>query len=378
MTREPEAGPLGTGVYLPGSWPCDGYLVAPDEATATTVEPLMREQLSLAGKGLVCLGDGEPWRGYVMYLSKSLRDEPGIRVVRDGNWSGLADRPVLARRRPWSRLPQLDRHLRYARFAQRSLPVLRKLQGEHDRSDLPLLAGIPSPLNVSVVVFGLAGPLFYRRAIHRATVREITRIRELGEDVVVQLELPAETVAVATVPRLLQRFAARWAAASVCRLARAVPSGTRMAIHLCLGSLNGRPARELTDLTPLVRLANALSRNWPAGRRLEVIHLPLTTVSAPARTDPGYYAPLTDLELSAGTQLAAGLVVSVQDGPGQLQAASLARAAIPSRIRLCIAPPCGLLSETPHGARLVARRAAELAHELDAGGHGTVVIGATP
>src|SRR5215470_15329742 len=83
-----DHGTPAPGVFLPGSWPCGGYTIAPDEATADTVEPLIREPLSIAAPELTCaLGDGEPWRGYVMYQSWSLSKDPGIRVVRQGDWA---------------------------------------------------------------------------------------------------------------------------------------------------------------------------------------------------------------------------------------------------------------------------------------------------
>ena len=327
----------------------------------------MRSALAIAGNSLVCLGDGEPWRGYVIYLSESLRAEPDIRVAKEGGWSSFTDRTVLAKRRPWSHLPGLDRHLRYAQFAGRSLPVLRWLRGEYGRDDLPLLAGVPSPLTVSAVLFGVPGPILYRRAVRRATAREIARIHQLGQDVVVQIELPAETVAVARAPRALQRHAARLLAADVHRLVRTIPAGTRMAVHLCLGSLHGQPAYLPQTLMPLVDLANALARGWPADRGLELVHLPVTTVVDRARLDQEFYAPLTRLDLPTGTHLAAGLVTAQRPEREQALALRHIRAATPAAIPLHVSPPCGLLSEAESDAGLVVHRAFRLAQALGSG-----------
>ena len=222
------------GVYLPGSWPGEGGDVDPDGVTAEAMARLMRAPLSLAAHDLACLADGEPRRGYVIYLVESLCREPNIRVARAGDWSSFGDRTVLAKRHLWSRLPDLDRHLRYAAFAERSLPVLRRVRGEYSRSDLPLLAGIPSPLTAAAVVFGMAGLVLYRRPFRLATAREMARIQALGTDVMFQLEAPAETVALASAPAWLRPLLAGVLGADICRLARMAPEGARLTVHLCL------------------------------------------------------------------------------------------------------------------------------------------------
>jgi len=352
------------GVYLPGSWPGEGGDVDPDGVTAEAMARLMRAPLSLAAHDLACLADGEPRRGYVIYLVQSLCREPNVRVARAGDWSSFGDRTVLAKRHLWSRLPDLDRHLRYAAFAERSLPVLRRVRGEYGRSDLPLLAGIPSPLTAAAVVFGMAGLVLYRRPFRLATAREMARIQALGTDVMFQLEAPAETVALASAPAWFRPLLARVLGADICRLARMAPEGARLTVHLCLGSLNDEPAIRLRSCKPLVLLANAIARMWPGDRELVLLHLPLTTTADPARLDTGFYAPLARLRLPDGAQIAAGIVHAAQPYADQRQALRLVRAALPQQARLCVAPPCGLGRSTPHGAELAVQRAVVLAHSL--------------
>ena len=129
------------GVYLPGSWPGEGGDVDPDGVTAEAMARLMRAPLSLAAHDLACLADGEPRRGYVIYLVQSLCREPNVRVARAGDWSSFGDRTVLAKRHLWSRLPDLDRHLRYAAFAERSLPVLRRVRANTVAATCPCWPG---------------------------------------------------------------------------------------------------------------------------------------------------------------------------------------------------------------------------------------------
>lgn len=367
--------PVVRGIYLVGSWPHDSYRIAPDEAGPDVVERLMREPLSLAAPELACLGDGEPGRGYVIYLSESLRAETGIKVARAGDWSGFDDRVVLRRRRPWSRLPALDRHLRYFDFAARSLPVLRRLRAEFSRSDLSLLVGVPSPTTVSGVLFGIRGPLLYRRSIQRATEQELARVRRLGEDVVIQLELTAETVAVTSLPTAASRLLARLFARQTLRLIRAMPSGTQVAVHLCFGSLHGEPGSRLSSLTPLVTLVNALTDGWPADRKLAFVHLPVTTVADVASTAAARYEPLAGLRLPAETELAVGVVRTAQPEAEQLQALQQVAAAVPAGTPLRVSTPCGLLSVSADDAVAAVERAVRLARELGRDGRqaGTAV-----
>lgn len=359
---------MAVTVYLPGSWPEPVPVIAPDDAGAEAVERLMRAQLAVAGDRLAYLGDGEPGRGYVIYLSESLRREPDVTVTRDGDWSGLDERVVLRARR----LPNLDRHLRYAQFARRSLPVLRRLRAERDSGPLALLVGVPSPLSVAGVVFGPAGALLYERAFRRATAQQIALVSGFGEDVVFQVEATLETVAVVGAPAALRQAVARLTAARICALAAVAPPGARMTVHLCLGSLHGRAALHPSTARPLVTLANAIGRNWPRDRKLELIHLPLAQVDRDAPLDSLYYAPLAGLSVPETTRLALGLVAQGQPWPSQVAAAKLASAAIAAAgdYRLSVSPPCGLLSRTEKEAVETVTRAARLADQLGVEGIG--------
>lgn len=350
------------GIYLTGSWPCDGYRIDPDAAGQETVAPLMKEPLALAAGHLAYLGDGEPWRGYMIYIPESLKHEPALKVARTGGWTSIRDRTVIARRRPWCRLPALDPHLRYSRFAERSMPVLARLRQEYRARDLALLAGIPSPLTVSVLTFGIPGPLGCHRAVRRATAREIASIGRLGRDAVIQLELCAETIAMCTMPGAAQPAAARLLAVSTLKLARQIPPGTRIALHLCFGALRGKSqVTPPPSLAPLVSLVNALTARWPEDQPLEVVHLPLVALRTGISLDPAYYAPLRRLRLPRGTQLALGFVTSDQTEEELHAIFRLARQAVPGGPPLRVAPPCGLRDETPDSARKVVERAVSIA-----------------
>lgn len=353
-------------VYLPGSWPEKDLVIAPDDPGEETVERLMSAPLSVAAGHIEYLADGEPGRGYVIYISESLRREPGISVAREGDWSSLEERVVLRNRPVLGRLPDLDRHLRYAQFARRSLPVLRRLRAARGIGELSLLVGIPTPLSVAAVTFGPAGAVLYERGFRRATARQIALAARLGEDVVFQIEAVLETVVVASVPPAL-RPAAAWAAAGRIRaLAALAPHGTRFTIHLCFGSLHNRAALHPSSARSLMALANAISGRWPRGRELELVHLPLAQADRDASPDREYYAPLAGLALPETTKLALGIVSCRQPWPSQVAVAELALAAIADAgaYPISVSPPCGMHGQTEQDATEITRRAVRLAEEL--------------
>jgi hypothetical protein len=107
---------------------------------------------------------------------------------------------------------------------------------------------------------------------------------------------------VAKVPSPLRSFVAGRLARNFATIARRCPVGTRFGLHLCLGSLNDRPAVELNSAQPLVALANAAAARWPAGRPLEFIHLPLLTGHG-----RDFFQPLSRLALGTETRVVAGM-----------------------------------------------------------------------
>jgi hypothetical protein len=181
-----------------------------------------------------------------------------------------------------------------------------------------------------------------------------------------QVEIPAETIAVAAAPPALAPTAA-WAAAGRIRaLAALAPPGTRFTVHLCFGSLRNSAALHPSSARPLVTLANAISRRWPHGRALELVHLPLAQADRDAPPGRDYYAPLARLAVPQTATLALGIVSRSQPWPSQVAATELALAAITQagEYRISVSPPCGLLNHTHHDATEITRRAVRLAEEL--------------
>ncbi|WP_280416019.1 hypothetical protein [Nocardia carnea] len=304
--------------------------------------------------GLVPGGEADPYRAqwYIRPIIDRLDSIPALEAVRRGDWSTLRSRNTF-RLRPGRSLGEadIDAALGYAEEAGRAVEALADMR----RTDpgLRLQVGIPTPFVIGFIAFEARMLVWRRRSAHRgdrrfpyyrpivdATVREILRIHEsLGDNVVFQLELAAETLLCARLPAVLRQAVATAAGRAIARLVARAPHGARFGVHLCYGSLDDKPVVAPRSTEAVVVLANAIARYWPAGRHLEFVHLPIGNGKL-APVQPRYYEPLARLELPATTRVAAGLAHPEQ--PLEQARQSLAAAESAYGGLLDIAAPCGL------------------------------------
>ncbi|WP_369636116.1 hypothetical protein [Nocardia sp. JMUB6875] len=310
--------------------------------------------------------EADPFRAqwYVRPIIDRLGGIPALAPVRRGDWSSLRSRDTFRLQAGRSLTEaDVDAALGYTAEAARAGDALADLR----RTDpgLRLQVGMPTPFVVGFIAFE-ARMLRWRRGfpyyrpIADATVREIVRIHEaLGDNVVFQLELAAETLLCAGTPAFLRQGPAALAGRAIARLVARAPYGSRFGVHLCFGSLDGKPVVAPRSTAPVVALANAIGRHWPAGRHLDFVHLPIGDGKrAPVR--PRYYAPLARLELPVATRVIAGLALPKQPLEEARQALAAAEAAYGGR--LDVASPCGLgRYATVDQARAAVARAVALA-----------------
>ncbi|MEU2037289.1 hypothetical protein [Nocardia niwae] len=319
-------------VHFVGSFPAESTDVA------------MRAMLDSAGARLRTLPTGET-RRYEFYIQPIIEDlvaQGVLAVKKPGTWRSSRDRTIHRVARG-TELPGGTMDLGYRREAEEALPIVRALRAERESPRLALQIGMPTDFTLTFIAMGAAGLRRHRAAFREATVRDIAAIRELaGDDVVVQLEATAELVLMARAQpmhRLVDR--ALGLGEGIAALAAAAPEGTRFGVHLCLGSLRNKARGRLRDARPLVDLANSVVRHWPQGRVLQFVHGPFAAGDIPPSAESGFYAPLADLALGAGTDFYAGLVHDVPTEAQQAQTLRVIEDALGRRVD-GVACACGL------------------------------------
>ena len=265
--------------------------------------------------------------------------------------------------------------LGYLREAREALPIFEELRAgakvdcgvSQPKSSAPapwpvLQIGMPTAVTLAFTAMGLSGIPAHRRAFAEATVRAVADVRrELGDEVVVQLEAPAETVFTAKaqplhrVPDMVVGFGK-----GIGALAAAAPEGTRFGVHLCLGSRRNRARAAFRSARPLVDLANSVVRHWPRDRSLEYIHGPLVPGELSASAQAEFFAPLADLSLDPDTAFYAGFVDDGVSEQQQIQTLRLIEQALGRPVD-GVGSPCGLGRRSREDAAALVARAAAVA-----------------
>lgn len=254
------------------------------------------------------LPDGETGsrRDWIGRLVENLRSHPDLELTRDGDWSDYKSTPGFKVKKGHEfKTVDLD----YYEHFEASWPEFQKVRSNLGRADLALQVGIPGPIDLAFAAFGFNPVEGLRRVgpFEVATVREVEKIHETaGDEIVFQLEIPIEVELVNRIPSPLQTQAVRLLGRKILRVIADSPAGTRWGFHLCVGDMNNESFSNLRDAGPAVRLANALVSQFPGGRTLEFVHMPLAHGSIPPAIDQKFYAPLMDLNVPSDVRFIGG------------------------------------------------------------------------
>jgi hypothetical protein len=320
----------------------------------------MRLALTSLGPALDSLPDGETGErhNWIIHIIEGMRNHPDLELKKDGRWSDYEDIPVFRVRRGRTlRGDSLD--FGHVENFVDSWPAFARLREQQQHPAMAFQVGIPGDFDMALFTLGPSGPFRHRAAFRQSTLREIREIyRRGGKDVVFQIEIPAELAFVARMPQPLRGAMAKYLARGIARLVRLSPSGARFGIHLCLGDMNHRALATMPDTTPVVLLANAIIKAWPAGRSLDFVHAPFAAAEIEPRTDPEWYAPLTRLNLPPATRFAAGFVHEDQD----LEVQRVLRGLIERNVgrEVAVSTSCGLGRRTRPAAVAALERTAAL------------------
>ena len=263
------------------------------------------------GARLDHLPDGETGerRNWIGSLIDGFQHHPAFEIVRKGDSSDYDATPRY-RVRAGERLYGAALDLGIAAAARASLPVYRARRAEAGQG---FQVGIPGAIDLAMFTFGPAGVPRYSGRFAEALAGAMHEVHALvGQDVLFQVEIPAEQVLLTRAPRPARKALAGVLARRVADLVLGAPAGARFGVHLCLGDLNHRALGRMGDAEPFVLLANALAERWPASRPLEYVHAPLAAAVEPPVDDARFYRPLRDLRLG-GARLVAGYAHEGQD-----------------------------------------------------------------
>lgn len=331
-----------------------GSLPGPDPATAIATA------LDTLGPFLRTLPDGETGdrRNWVISIVDGLRDHPDLELAKPGDWSDYDKTPVMKVRRG-RQLFGANLDFGHVAAVTESFPVFQQAVMSAGRGDLAFQEGVPGDFDLAMFTLGPVGALRHRRAFTEATLTEIRRVGDItGRTTLFQIEVPVELVLLAKAPPAARPALAALLARNVTRLAAAAPEGTRFGVHLCLGDMNNRAFGTMTDVSPLVLLANAIVSGWPDGRQLDLLHAPFAAADQPATVDPSFYAPLARLQVPTGVRFAAGFAHESQPLVDQLTIRSIIDEHLGREVT--IAAACGLGRRDEDAGRAVLDRTAEL------------------
>lgn len=110
--------------------------------------------------------------------------------------------------------------------------------------------------------------------------------------------------------------------ARLVRLGERVPAGVEAGYHLCYGDVEHQHFVEPADTTKLVAIANGVCAG--VERAVNWMHMPVPR----GRKDDAYFAPLSDLQLQAETELYLGLVHLTDGLDGTNERIAAARALV--------------------------------------------------
>jgi fermentation-respiration switch protein FrsA (DUF1100 family) len=184
----------------------------------------MRLAVERLGPDLDYLPDGETGerRNWLISMIDGLRGHPDLRLVRDGDWSDYGKTPRFAVR-PGRRLHGAALDLGIVAAARSAAPGYRALQAA-GQARRRFQVAIPGDIDLAMFTFGPSGPVHHLRPFTEALAMTMHQAYDLlGDDLLFQIEVPAETVLLARAPSRIRPVLARLLARRIAALAQGAP-----------------------------------------------------------------------------------------------------------------------------------------------------------
>ena len=325
-------------------------------------EACMRRALDMLGPHLGSLPDGEVGdktpefpRGnriaWVIYAVERLTaDRASWQIVKPpvrGEDGMAVDYNSIQKLKPLRSPRELPDYvtLGYDTYFHRSYPLFTELRREYGLDGIKFQMGVPTGFAMGFAFASQLDWLRYTTAFNTVLAREVNNaLREAGDDVIIQLEVPPEVYAAYMLPRPLMSLALR----PIYDLVSKITSGAQIGIHLCLGDFRNEAVVHPKTLRKMVEFSNRLVAHWPRTHTLVYVHYPLAEGAVPPTLERAYYQPLAEVRLPAETRFVAGFVhekLSLDDNARILDAIETARGQT-----VDVASSCGLGRRTPEAA----------------------------
>ncbi len=292
-----------------------GTLPFEDEETA------IDKSLSILGKHLICVPDGEIGEksekypkgtrsGWVcIHANECAEDTDNWEVIQkaemneDGFPAGYDKIYTLRSKHSPEELPKYL-NLHFHEYFYHSYPIFQRLRKQYGYDQLKFQLGIPTGFTLSVFIMEPENAIAYYPAFQKRLLHEVNEVlKDHADDIVVQLELPIELGLVYQTPSQID-----FAMEIVMGLVKNFQYPTQIGIHLCCGDLNNEAWTHPESLEPLVTFANRLIREWPKNQEIAYIHVPLAEGNIPPTLEKDFYQPLARIQLPKNTELFAGFV----------------------------------------------------------------------
>jgi hypothetical protein len=241
----------------------------------------------------ICSADTENWE---------IIKESGNSV--DGFPADYDDVQKLKPKRPPA---EMHKHMNfgYHEYFKASYPAFKRLREEHNLPDLKFQVGVPTGLGIAFSMMQPITALRYTDAFNKRIAYEVNEILKIAaEDVIIQIEVPAELKLAYTLPNFLMG----WSIRPITGLLDKINAPAKIGVHICLGDLNNIALTEAKTLDKMVKFSNLMVEKWSPEHELVYVHYPLAEAVTPPPTDKAYYQPLRDIHLPNDARFVAGFV----------------------------------------------------------------------
>jgi hypothetical protein len=285
-------------------------------------EEAMTKAMQIFGDSLISLPDGEIGEkseeypngnrsaGIMNLIDRCLKDTKNWETLDDGE-RGADGFPLtyqaMVKLQPKHSVKDIDEYLDfgYLDYFKQNYPVFQHLRKEYGLPELKFQVGIQTGLAIGLSMLRPLQAFRYQEAFNRRLAYEVNQIISIADDdVVIQMEAPAELSLAQQLPKMMNGIAVN----SLLSLLDRIDTTAKIGLHLCWGDLNHKAATHAKTLEKMVHFTNKLIQKWPETHQLEYVHFPLAEGDIPPPLDREYYKPLKYVHMPETIRFVAGFV----------------------------------------------------------------------